>query len=143
MNSSPPKRLTVMRIAGEGRKPFGDRIDQSVADRVAERVVDALEVVEIENGQRAKPLAVADMDTFCDDFVEIGAVGQSRQAVVARHEADLLLGLDAGRHVLEGDDAQFLAALARGELQCWPLDSETSTLRSLPSRSARVSWASM
>ena len=51
-----------------------------------------------------------------DHLVEIGAVGQAGQIVEARHRADLLFRLDALRDILEGDDAEFLAALARREL---------------------------
>ena len=53
MNSSPPKRLTLTRVAGEGRQPLRDGVDQAVADRMTERVVDALEVVEVEHGEAA------------------------------------------------------------------------------------------
>ena len=105
------------RVAGEGGKPFGDGIDQAVADRMAERIVDALEVVEVEHGQAAAAVAVAGRHRLGDQLVEIGAVRQAGQVVVARHGADLLLRLDALRHVLEGDDAEFLAALAGRELE--------------------------
>ena len=48
MNSSPPKRLTLTVSLAKDGQPLGDGVDQSVADRMAERVVDALEVVEVE-----------------------------------------------------------------------------------------------
>ena len=65
-------------VAGKGGKPFGDRIDQPVADRMSERVVDALEVVEVEDGQPAEPASVAGRHGLGDEFVEIGAVGAAR-----------------------------------------------------------------
>ena len=59
MNSSPPKRLTLMRSVGEGGELLGHGVDQAVADRMAERVVDALEIVEVEDDQRAAAVVVA------------------------------------------------------------------------------------
>jgi hypothetical protein len=84
---------------------------------MSERVVDALEVVEIENGEPAETIAVAGRHGFGDQFVEVGAVRQAGQIVETRHGADLLLRSDALRHVLEGDDAEFLAAFAGRELE--------------------------
>ena len=83
------------RIAGEGREPLRDGVDQAVADGMPERIVDALEVVEIEHRKAAAAVAVAGRHRFGDKFVEIGAVRQARQIVEARHGADLFLGLDA------------------------------------------------
>ena len=51
MNSSPPKRLTLDPIAAKAASRSADGIDQAVADRMAERVVDALEIVEVEDGE--------------------------------------------------------------------------------------------
>ena len=59
------------RVAGKGGKPFGDGVDQAVADRVAERIVDALEIVEVEHRQAAEAVAVAGRHRFGDDLVEI------------------------------------------------------------------------
>ena len=47
-NSSPPKRATVSLGAHRGAQPLGDRDEQLVAGAVAERVVDLLEAVEVE-----------------------------------------------------------------------------------------------
>ena len=60
---------------------------------------------------------IADRDVVGHQLVEIGAVGEPGQAVEARHAADPLLGLDAGRHLVEGDDAEFVVALAGRELE--------------------------
>ncbi len=112
MNSSPPKRLTLTAVAGKRRQALRHRIDQPVADRMAERVVDALEVVEVEHGEAAEPVAIAGRQRLGDEFVEIGAVRQAGQIVERAIERDLVLGLDALGDVLEGDDAEFLVALA-------------------------------
>ena len=47
-NSSPPSRATRSPSRTEPRDPLGDRDEQGVAGGVAERVVDDLEVVEVE-----------------------------------------------------------------------------------------------
>ena len=41
------------RVRREAGQPLGHAVDQAVADRMAERVVDALEIVEVEHGERA------------------------------------------------------------------------------------------
>ena len=51
-NSSPPKRATVSAARTQRAQPLGDRDQQLVADRVAERVVDGLEVVEVDEQHR-------------------------------------------------------------------------------------------
>ena len=59
MNSSPPKRLTLAPSPAKCGEPFGDRIDQAVADGMAERVVDALEVIQVKDRQAAEPIRIA------------------------------------------------------------------------------------
>ena len=103
-------------VLGEDRQPFGDRIKQAVADGMAQRVVHALEIVQVDDGDRAQAVAIPSGHRLQDSLVEIGAVDQARQAVIARHGADLLFRLDARRHVLESDDAKFLIAFAGREL---------------------------
>ena len=51
-NSSPPSRATVSLSRDASRQPARDLLQQLVADRMAERVVDALEMVEIEAQHR-------------------------------------------------------------------------------------------
>lgn len=50
VNSSPPIRAKVSPSRTQP-KPFGDRFQQLIADRMPERVVDLLEAVEIEEHQ--------------------------------------------------------------------------------------------
>ena len=132
MNSSPPKRLTLMRVDGKAGQPFGDAVDQAVADRMAERVVDALEVVEVEDDERAAAVMVAGRHHLADDLVEIGAVGEAGQVVEARHRADLLLRIDAQRHVLEDDHAEAAGALARREFEMPAVDQPDQDLAVAP-----------
>jgi len=70
----------VDHAGGEGCQPLGHGIDQAVADGMAERVVDALEIVAVDDREPAQALAVAGGHGFGDDLVEIGAVHQPGQA---------------------------------------------------------------
>ncbi len=128
-------------VPGNRRQSFGHGIDQPVADRVAQRVVDALEIVEVEHGQAAETVAVAGGHRFPDQFVEIGAVRQAGEVVVARHEADLFFGFDAGRDILEGDDAQVLAAFACRKLVVLAVGEGNQHLAVAALRVARASAA--
>ena len=47
-NSSPPKRATVSDAADLSHQPLRHRLEQAVADRVTQRVVHVLEIIEIE-----------------------------------------------------------------------------------------------
>ena len=93
MNSSPPRRAAV----SSSRRQFVSRSatagQQQVADRVAERVVDVLEAVEIEeqHGELAAP-AVRAGDRLPDAIGEQRPVGQAGQRVVMRHVHDALVG---------------------------------------------------
>ena len=59
MNSSPPKRATRSVGAQVGGDAIGQRLQQRVADQVAERIVDALEVVEVDEQQRQRLAVLA------------------------------------------------------------------------------------
>ena len=54
MNSSPPRRQTWPRLAGDLHQPLADLDQQLVAGRMAERIVDVLEAVEIEQRDRGR-----------------------------------------------------------------------------------------
>src|SRR5207244_4122545 len=86
-------------------------LDQSVAERVAERIVDELEAIEIEE-QQGHRLAVAlrVVERVGEALVEHVTVGQSRQGVVRRDVQEVLLGLLAGHELadLAADHAHHL-----------------------------------
>ena len=70
-------------------QPVGDRAQQLVAAGMAERVVDLLELVEVDEQQRRQLLgAVLDRQQPPDLVAEIDPVGQRRQFVVARQMTD-------------------------------------------------------
>jgi hypothetical protein len=97
-------------------QPFRDRAKQRVADRMAKRIVDALEPIEIEKHHRD---AIAPAKRLFHLILEQHAIGQIGQRVVPRHMDDLGLGLAAfgdifvgrdpaairGRAIQTGDDA--------------------------------------
>ena len=90
---------------------LGDRLQQLIADRMAERVVDALELVDvdIEHGQLlARPYR---LERLFQPLAEQDPVRQFGQRVVMRQMRDLLLGAPALGDVLDGRDPS--AALQR------------------------------
>ena len=91
-------------------QPRGDRPQQLVAGAVAERVVDALEVVEVDEQRRDRRLAATRARQHLLDAVEDQrAVGQARQRVVGGQERELVL---AASELLVGALALCLEGLA-------------------------------
>ena len=91
-------------LARAGSEAGGDRFQQLVADHVAERVVDALEFVDVDIEHRQLPVR-RDVGQFAlEPFVEQRAVRQIGQRVVMGEVGDALLGAAAlgdvfmGRH---------------------------------------------
>ncbi len=75
-------------IAHHRLQPVGDLAQQRVADRVAERVVDVLEAVEIDQEQRAALLAVGRVaQRLVERLAHHRAVGQAGQRVEAGEPA--------------------------------------------------------
>src|SRR6266850_2434643 len=83
-----------------GTQARGDDLEERVADVVAERVVDGLEVVEVEEEKRAALLVPARMrDRLARALGEHRPVRQPGQRVVVREEfqpARVVLELDGG-----------------------------------------------
>src|ERR671925_127630 len=109
-------------VAGKPGQLFRDGVDEAVADGMTERIIDALEVVEIEDDERAIAFLIAGRHHLACELVEIGAIYEPGQVVVAGHRADLFLGLDARRDILESDHAEAAGALAHRELDVAPID---------------------
>jgi hypothetical protein len=95
VNSSPPRRATEVLRAGRGAQALGDAAQQHVSHGVSQGVVDQLEVVEIEEEDRA---ALAALERLTELGEEHGPVGQAGQLVVCR-----LLGERAERAHAFGD----------------------------------------
>ncbi len=70
----------------------GDLLQQHVADRMAQRIVDVLEVVEIEAEHRHLIVAPNEPQGLFELFAEQRPVRQIGQRVMARHVRDLFLG---------------------------------------------------
>ena len=96
----------------------GDRAQQLVAHDVAQRVVDALEAVDVEQHHREHLAApTRPRQGAVELLVEPGPVGQARQAVVVRQVPHPFFGLAPFGHVLHGALHQCKApALARSGL---------------------------
>ncbi len=71
---------------------LGGGCKQPVADTVAERVIDCLEMVEIDDQHRAATLRPLCEQRAVELVTEMWAIGQAGQLVMARHIGDLRLG---------------------------------------------------
>ena len=94
-------------VAGpdDGLEPRRDLLEQLVADRMAERVVDRLEPVEVDQVDGDVILALVHRGEHpVDALAELVAVGKSGEIVVFRKMRDSLLRAFALGHVLENDD---------------------------------------
>ena len=88
-------------LAQAAAQQLRDAHDQLVAGRVAERVVDRLEVVEVEHDRRALgPVAVDEGDVAFELAFERAPVEQPGERVVVGHVAQLGLVAAAVRDVL-------------------------------------------
>ena len=96
-NSSPPSRATKSGAVTHRLRLTGDRLQQFVADQVAERVVDALEFIDVDVVHR-QLLARGDAGQFqLQPFVEQCAVRQVGQRIVMREVRDALFGAACAR----------------------------------------------
>jgi hypothetical protein len=89
-------------------------VQQGIADRMAERVVHLLELVEIETQHRDGVAALHRSEMAVKLLAQEHAVGQRGQRIVMRHVGDLLLGLPLlGDVLMDGDPAAVGHRLAR------------------------------
>ena len=79
-----------VRLARAAAQALADQLEQLVADRMAERVVDALELVEVEAEHRQALAALDALELVLEMLAHHGAVGQVGERVVARHVRDAL-----------------------------------------------------
>ena len=91
-NSSPPSRASTSISRKVDLQAAAGLLEQSVAGRVAERIVDVLESVEVEHEDRERLVSPAQPGGRLLELLdEIGAIGEAGQEIVVRHEGDLLL----------------------------------------------------
>ena len=105
-NSSPPRRATTSSLRTERTSRDGDAAQQLVADRVAERVVDALEVVEVDE-HHGDLVRAARLERLAHALGEQGAVGEPGQRVVVGLMGELVLQVaQLGDGLLEAVELQ-------------------------------------
>ena len=84
-NSSPPSRAIAPASSHAALQPRGDRAQQQIAAGQAERVVHALEAIEIEQEHGGLRLAAPGArQGMLEKILEQGAIGQPGQRIVAR-----------------------------------------------------------
>ena len=97
-------------VAHHRLQPLGDLPEQGVADRMAERVVDVLEAVEIDQEQRAALLPMGRVaQRLVERLAHHRAVGQAGQRIEPGEPVDLLLGAallgEVGADAAEAEEA--------------------------------------
>jgi hypothetical protein len=130
-------RVAVAHMRAQAR---AGRLEHAVAGRVAHRIVDVLEAVEVEEQNRdAAAVAARAHDGVAQALAEQRAVGQSGQRVVVREVAQFLLGAlavgDVGEHADEMR-ARALRVAHFGQFQ--PAQEFLAVLASLPQLAAPV-----
>ncbi len=91
-------------FADTAPQTLGNSLEKIVADRMTECVVDALELVDVEIEHRQALVRPHARQRVAEEFLEVGAIGQIGERVVARHVGDAPFCLTAIRHVLVGRD---------------------------------------
>src|SRR6185437_8374676 len=83
----------------------GSDLDQKlIANRMAERIVDPLEMVEVETEDGELVVALGEFQRALELFAEQCAIRQAGERIVARHVRNLRLGSLPLRDILEGRD---------------------------------------
>ena len=103
-NSSPPSRAIRSLVPDAALDAAGDGLQQFVADMMAERIVDALEFVDVDIEQGELLAAAGLLELALDLLAEQHAVRQVGQRVVMREMGDLLVGAPAFGDVLDDVD---------------------------------------
>jgi len=85
-------------------EPLSDHAQELVADRMPERVVDALEMVEVEAEHRNLVVAVGKVQCLLELLAEQDSVWQIGERVMARHVEDSFLGALPVGDILECRD---------------------------------------
>ncbi len=92
-------------VARARLQALGHRLQERVADRMAECVVDGFEAIEIDTKHRDLPVSLAALgQRLFELLAKLHAVGHSRERIVTRHVRDPRLGGLALRDVLESLD---------------------------------------
>ena len=106
--AEPGRHVGLLETAAQA---LGDALEQLVADRMAERVVDALELVDVDIEHRQLLARPYRLERLFQPLAKQDPVRQVGQRVVMRQMGDLLVGALALGDVLDGRDPS--AALQR------------------------------
>src|SRR4029077_7031757 len=81
---------------------FADQLQEFIADMVAERIIDALELIKVETQHRQALATLHALDFVIELLQQQYAIGKVGQRVVARHMRDAVFGALALGYVLMG-----------------------------------------
>ena len=93
MNSSPPRRARKAAAAGGSVQAPGHVLQHPVAETVAERIVDGLEVVDVDEQQRQLLGGAGARECRRQTRRQLPPVGQLRQRIVMRQVVQLARAL--------------------------------------------------
>ena len=104
----------VSTVAQLGAQPRGDALQQQIAERMAERVVDRFEIVEIDAEHREAAAAALQVgDHLLHAQAQQDPVGQRGQRIVMRHVGDARFGRLALGDVDRGNQRGALALIGQ------------------------------
>ncbi len=105
-NSSPPEPGDEIALANAVPQPARHGLEEEVSDRMAERIVDLLEAIEVETENGEAFAALHPHLHLLQLFLEPGSIAQTRQRVVMRQESDLRFrAASLGDVLVDGDPA--------------------------------------
>ena len=120
-NSSPPKPRNDVGVTYRVLQPLGHRLQKHVAAGVAQRVVDLLELVQVDEVNGAHIVDSPFVERLLHAVAQHRAVGQTGQSVEPRQMIDLGLGDLALGDVLDEDHHAAVLHRLHGEFERSPV----------------------
>ncbi len=105
-----------IRLADTAAQPDRHGLQQFIADRMAQRIVDTLEFVDVDIEHRELTTLSNAPELLFEPLAEQGAVGKIGQRIVVRKMNDLLLGSSALCDVFMGCHPTAICRLVMGDL---------------------------
>ncbi len=129
--ADPRQRHAILQV---GDQPRGHGLQQGVANAVSEAFVDVLEMIEVDQQQRASPFGVAgSVKVLFGPLAEQQAVGQANERVVVRQAVEFVARALERREIGEHRDVMAdLALFVPDAAQVLPLRIHLATAATVP-----------